>query len=114
MQHKKEITDLVSLLKVFDINYVNDADSIQLNGLNVNKATDVRKAVEALLIPEFLSYLPEARARMFKSLRVCLSDDAEDFAELFDRIELAFDEALVDKRCFMLSIFEKLESVLST
>jgi hypothetical protein len=114
MKHKKEITDLVSLLKSFDVNYVNDTDYIQLNGLNVNEAPNRCRAIDALLIPEFLSYLPEAKMRMFKSLRVCLSDDAEDFAVLFARIELAFDDALVDKRGFMLSIFERLESVLAT
>lgn len=109
MKSRKEIADLVSLLKVFDVNFVNDEDAVQLSGLDVNNEVDVRKAINALLIPEFYSYLPTEQKQMLNSLRACLSDDAEDFSMLFDRIELAFDEPLVDRRSFMSIILGALE-----
>lgn len=110
MGSSKEIIDLVSLLKVFDVNFVNDEDLGQLSGLDVNSDVDVHKAINALLIPEFFSYLPSAQSRMLDILRNCLSDEAEDFSALFDRIELAFDESLVDRRRFMSTVFDVLAS----
>jgi|APLak6261690937_1056196.scaffolds.fasta_scaffold11167_1 hypothetical protein len=111
MKSRKKITDLVSLLKVFDVNFVNDKDAAQLSGLDVNSEVDIRKAINALLIPEFFLYLVTAQGRMLDSLRAYLSDDAEDFSALFDQIELAFDEPLVDRRRFMTTILDALESV---
>lgn len=111
MKSRKEITDLVSLLKVFDVNFVNDEDAAQLSGLNANSEVDIRKAISALLVHEFIRYLPAAQGRMLESLRAYLSDDSEDFSELFDRIELAFDEPLVDRRAFMSIVLDALESV---
>jgi hypothetical protein len=109
MKFRKETADLVSLLKVFDVNFVNAEDSDQLSGLDVNSEVDVRKAINALLAPEFFRYLPAAQGRMLDSLHRCLSDDVEDFSALFDRIELAFDESLVDRRRFMSTILDELE-----
>ena len=111
MKSRKEIADLVSLLKVFDVDFVNDEDSAQLSGLDVNSEVDVRKAIKALLIPELVRYSPAAQGQMLDSLRSYMSDDAEDFSALFNRIELAFDESLVDRRCFMSTILDALESV---
>jgi len=111
MKSRKDTADLVSLLKVFDVNFVNDEDVAQLGGLDVNSEVDVRKAINALLIPEFVRYLPAAQGRMLDSLRAYLCDDAEEFSELFDRIELAFDEPLVDRRGFMSIILNALEPV---
>ncbi|WP_133858911.1 hypothetical protein [Comamonas sp. JUb58] len=101
MKSRKKIAYLVSLLKVFDVNFVNEEDYAKISGLNVNGEVDVRKAIHALMIPEFAYYSPVAQKRMLGSLRAYLSDDVEDFSELFDRIELIFDEYLLDRRRFM-------------
>lgn len=111
MKSRKEIADLVSLLKVFDVNFVNDEDATQLSGLDANCEADVRKAINVLLIPEFVRYLSVSQGRMLESLLAYLSDDTEEFSELFDRIELAFDEPLVDRRSFMSIILDALEPV---
>lgn len=111
MKYRKEITDLVSLLKVFDINFVNSQDCNQLSGLDVNSDVDVQRVINNLLMPEFANYLPESQKKILEGLHSYLSDEAENFSRLFDRIELAFDGALIDHRHFMSMIFNELNSM---
>lgn len=56
MKAKQEIFNLLSLLKVFDANYISDEDCLKLHGLDVNHAEDVITAVKALLLPELNTY----------------------------------------------------------
>lgn len=102
------MTDLVSLLKVFDVNFANEEDYAKISGLDVNSEVDVRKAIHALMIPEVAYYSPIGQKWMLESLQAYLSDDVEDFSELFDRIELIFDESLLDRRRFMSIIQDEL------
>ena len=108
MKSRKKMTDLISLLKVFDVNFANEEDCAKISGLDVNSEVDVRKAIHALMIPEFAYYSPIEQKWILESLQVYLSDDAEDFSELFHRIELIFDEPLLDRRRFMSIIQDEL------
>lgn len=110
MTSKNALHDLVTLLKVFDANFVTDEDCEKLTGLDINKMQGVDKAVQHLLLPEFLSYKETARIRLLGSLRDSLADSDEDFSGLFDRIELAFDMPINNKRSFMQALLHSLES----
>lgn len=109
MNSKNQIFDLISLLKVFDANFVSEADIAVLSDLDANNPEDILKAVNALLIPEFQSFLPTAQARLKEILRSHLDNSAEDFGILFDRLELAFESPIVDRRAFMGGLLKGLE-----
>lgn len=110
MKKKFEMSDLLSLLKVFDANFVSDEDCMRLSGLNVNITGDVIRAAEMLLLPEFQSYPRKAQERLTDTLRMSIADENEDFSEIFERIELAFDEEPVDRRAFMAALLEFIDS----
>ncbi|ENW92986.1 hypothetical protein [Acinetobacter dispersus] len=110
MKAKQDIFDLLSLLKVFDANYVSDEDCLKLNGLNVNQPDDVITAVRSLLLPEFNTYPQGSQQRLIALLRSTIFESSEDFSALFDRIELAFDNEVVDKRAFMSALLVGIES----
>ncbi|WP_426321943.1 hypothetical protein [Pseudoduganella sp. R-43] len=109
MKSNNEIFDLLSLLKVFDANYASDEDCEVLNDLDANNPDDVSKAVDVLLISEFRSYLPTVQARLKELLRSRLDNSAEDFAQLFDRVELVFASSVADRRAFMRALLKGLE-----
>lgn len=110
MSGKHMLSDLVTLLKVFDANYVSDEDCEKLSGLDVSREEGVKEAVQLLLLPQFRSYTEGARLRLVSSLREAVNDPRQDFSDLFDRIELAFDAAVKDKRWFMQELLRSLES----
>ena len=110
MHQKTEISYLVSLLKVFDLDYVNMVDEFQISGLDVNNSDDVRTAVCRLMAPEFLTYPPEVKKRLLTSLQMVVGDERR-LSELFDRISLAFKDALVDKQRFLMTIQDELRSI---
>ena len=111
MKARQEVFDLLSLLKVFDANYVSDEDCMVLHGLNVNHPEDLAKAVKELLVPEFHTYPKSAQKRLMDLLHMCISDSSEDFSTLFERVELAFDDEIIDRRAFMSALLICLESL---
>lgn len=110
MANKNILHDLVTLVKVFDVNYITDEDVKKLGGLNANHQQGVREAVRLLLLPEFLGYTEVAQARLLNSLKNAVADPREDFGELFDRVEFAFDAPVGDRKYFMQSLLSSLES----
>lgn len=109
MKVKKEMFDLLSLLKVFDANFVSDADCVQLQGLDVNSPSGVAGAVRALLLPEFQTYTKAAQDRLTNLLRMFLADPSESFGTLFERVELVFDDEITDRRAFMAALLAAIE-----
>ncbi|MBA8735900.1 hypothetical protein [Chromobacterium violaceum] len=109
MKVKKEMFDLLSLLKVFDANFVNDADCVQLQGLDVNSPSGVASAVRALLLPEFHTYTKAAQDRLTNLLRILIADPSENFGALFERVELLFDDEITDRRAFMAALLAEIE-----
>ena len=108
MKVKNDTFDLLSLLKVFDVNFVSDADSLKLQGLDGNTPGDVAKAVQVLLLPEFHTYTKVARDRLTNLLRERIADPTEDFESLFERVQLAFDNEVIDRRNFMASLLTEI------
>ncbi|MBC7814165.1 MAG: hypothetical protein H7175_23625 [Burkholderiales bacterium] len=109
MNSGKEIFDLLSLIKVFDVNYASDEDCVALRDLDPNRSDDVSKAANLLLIPEFRSYLPSAQTRLKELLHSFLNNPTEGFEKLFDRVELVFQTQVTDRRAFMRSLLKELE-----
>lgn len=101
--------DLVTLVKVFDSNFVTDEDCEQLNCLNLDQEHGVRGAVHQLLLPEFFGYTEAAQARLLNSLRKVLADPAENFDDLFERVDFAFDLPEENRRDFMRALLRSLE-----
>lgn len=110
MSGKNVLHDLVTLVKVFDANYVTEEDSEKLSGLDVNQEQGVDEAVRRLLLPEFLSYTVAAQSRLLNSLKDAVADPREDFGRLFDRVEFAFDAPVKDRKRFMRALLRSLES----
>ena len=110
MKAEQEICDLLSLLKIFDANYVSTEDCLKLHSLDVNKPENVITAVKALLLPEFNTYPQVSQQRLITLLHATILDSSEDFIALFNRIELAFDNEVIDKRAFMTALLTGIES----
>jgi hypothetical protein len=100
---------LISLMKVFDVNYVSDEDCRKLAGLHPRDPGGIREAVALLLVPEFLAYSEAARAGLVTALRDAIADENESFKDLFDHIEPAFEFQVDDKRVFMGSLHHAME-----
>ena len=109
MNSKNEIFDLLSLLKVFDASYASEEDCEAVHDLDANNPEDVSKAVNALLVSEFRSYLPTAQVRLTELLRSFLDNSAENFDKLFERVELVFANPVTDRRAFMSALLKGLE-----
>jgi len=109
MKVKKDMLDLLSLLKVFDANFVSDADCEQLHGLDVNSPNGVASAVQALLLPEFHTYTKTAQDRRRNLLSMFLADPSEKFCALFEGVELVFDDEITDRRAFMAALLAEIE-----
>ena len=105
-----DLLDLIILLKVFDANYVSDEDCTSLQGLDINSQADIDKAVELLLMPEFRTYKPQAQQRLMTILRTAIQEEKEDFSELFGRVNLVFDDEVIERQSFMRMILKSLES----
>jgi hypothetical protein len=114
MNSKNQIFDLLSLLKVFDINYISEGEADALCNLDANHQEDVLEAVKIFLIPEFQSYLSTSQSRLNDLLRRSLNNPAEDFEELFDRVELAFESPIADRREFMKNLLTGLDEFMGT
>ncbi len=110
MDKKDTLSDLITLVKVFDVNYITDEDSEKLSGLDANQEDGVGQAVRQLLLPHFNCYTDAAKARLLNSLRSVLADPKEDFIRLFDRVELAFDRPVTNRRNFMQVLLRSIES----
>lgn len=110
MKEKKDIFDLLSLLKVFDVNYISNEDCAALQNLNPNDPADVSKAANTVLLREFCTYLPSAQKRLTDLLHSTLADSQEDFHALFERVEPSFNEKIINKRSFMTAILKSIES----
>lgn len=108
MKVKNDMFDLLSLLKVFDVNFMSDADCEQLHGLDVNSHDDVASAVKALLLPELHTYTKSAQDRLINLLHKFIADPSEDFDDLFERVELAFDDEITDRRGFMVTLLAEI------
>lgn len=100
----------MTLVKVFDANYITDEDAKKLGGLDANHQEGVGEAVRLLLLPEFLGYTEVAQTRLLDSLKKALSDPREDFVDLFDGAEFAFDAPVGDRKYFMQPLLSSLES----
>ena len=110
MAHNSNAARLISLLKVFDVDYASDDDCDKLQGLSSNNSADVAKAVNLLLMPEFARYIPVAQDRLITLLRTCLADPKEDFSELFERVAFVFDDEVMNPRAFMLALLNAIET----
>lgn len=110
MVKKYSFDDLVSLVKVFDANYVTDEDCEELSGVDVNQEQGVVEVVRRLLLPEFARYTESAQATLLSSLRSAVTDPEEDFSRLFDRVEFAFDAPVKDRKGFMQTLLRSIEA----
>ncbi len=93
---------LVSLLKVFDVNFINEPEQRELDGLNVNSAEDVRIATRKLVLPSLNNYTLGAQQTIVKALQASVTKTEDQLRHLFNgRIGLAFDQDLTSRRAFL-------------
>jgi hypothetical protein len=109
MKKREEIFNLISVVKVFDINYISDENCNKISGLDGNKPEDISKAIELLAVPEFSTLLLSERSSLIELLKKCLKDEKEKFYKLFTEIEMAFDNEVENKRNFMAILLKVLE-----
>jgi hypothetical protein len=110
MSKQDMVEDLICLVKFFDVDYVIDADQELLSRVDPNEQRGIIEVVRCLMVPEFRTYTANAQERILQSLRAAVQDPQEDFRRVFDRIELAFDKPVNDKKVFMAGILCALES----
>ena len=109
MSKKKDVHNITLILKVFDFNYISNENCEKLSGLNPNNSEDIVKAVDLLVLKEFLIYPADVREELLGSLKKMLLNDNEYFVDVFDEIEMAFDDEVENKRNFMQVLLKELE-----
>jgi hypothetical protein len=107
---QNEVSDLMSLLKVFHVNYASEEDCHKLAGLNPNAAIDVATAVDLLLIPDISTYPLASKLRLLDILRSSLANPEEDFGELFAELGSVFEEEIKNPRAFMSALLNAIEA----
>jgi hypothetical protein len=106
-EHDSGSHDLVSFLKVFDVNYASDTDCREVSGLDVNHPADVAKAVRLLLVPQLRLYSPAELRHVMKLLNERV-DGAGTADDVVARIGLVFDGEVVDHRAFLRAVRDAL------
>ncbi|WP_323637293.1 hypothetical protein [Pectobacterium polaris] len=95
---KGNIFILISLLKVFDANYVVDSEISLLSGLDVNNSQDLKKACDLFLKDEYLSFSDQERCEFMSTIDYFLEDKACDFECLLGELSLVFDNDVLNNR----------------
>lgn len=109
MASENELMYLLTILKVFDVNFVVDEDYDKVEGLNPNNPSDVVLAVEALVMPEFESFSPATKQKLLAILCNGLKDQTETFKEVFEQIEPIFETELFNTRSFIVALLSTLK-----
>lgn len=99
-----EILELVILLKVFDLRFLDDEECEMLGDFDPNNFDEVVVASERLLIPEFETFSLEAKNKLISLLLMLDEISDKDLDALFSKVDMAFQNELKNKRQFLLAI----------
>jgi hypothetical protein len=111
MKFRDEKNYLISLTKVFDVEFVSASEDDVLVWLDPNVDKDVEVAVHKVLLPVFSHYDPKNLTNLKELLAKVLTDPNENFDFIFCRQQFVFDTEVRDRRAFMTSLLRALEGV---
>lgn len=97
---------LVSWLKFFDIDYLDNSLSNRLSELDINDIVERAKAIRLAIIPEFESLNEISKSSMLQVLNGALTASDTELAPLFERISMPFQSEVVDRRQLLQSILD--------
>lgn len=97
---------LVSWLKFFDIDYLDNSVCNQLSELDINSPSDRAAAIQLAIRPELESLNEVSKSSMLQVLRDALTASDSELAPLFERISMPFPSEVVDRRQLLNSIWE--------
>lgn len=98
--------DLVSWLKFFDIEYLDDGLCNQLSELDVNSIVERAEAIRLAVSPEFFALNEVSKTSMLRVLNSALAASDEELAQLFERISMPFQSEVTDRRQLLQSLLE--------
>jgi hypothetical protein len=97
---------LVSWLKFFDIDYLDNSVCNQLSELDINCPAERAAAIQLAIRPEFESLNEISRSSMLQVLNGALTASDSELAPLFERISMPFQSEVVDRRQLLHSIWD--------
>jgi len=111
MKDRPNLNIFRSLLFAFDIdNPDNDSENRQdtIISKDINNTKELTELFDTILKPEYLAYIPEARAHCIEILEYYLNTD-ESFDSLFDKVTTYFDDDVENQRQFMQTLYSCLK-----
>ena len=98
--------DLISWLKYFDIEYLNDAECDRLSVLDINDKAQMREALALAVMPEFEALNPTSKKSMLAVLENALSANEQELQPVFDRVAMPFPYVIASKHEFLDTLSE--------
>ena len=97
---------LVSWLKFFDIDYLDNSVCNRLSELDINSPAECAEAIQLAVSPEFESLNEISRASMLQVLNGALTASDKELTPLFERVSMPFQNEILDRRQFLHSIWD--------
>ncbi|MFQ6311612.1 hypothetical protein [Lysobacter capsici] len=104
----KSVGDLISWLKYFDAEYIEEETFDRLKSLDVNSSVDQIEIIEIAVIPEFIQMNDISKESMKKILRECMNLSDGQLSEIFSRVEIPFLTTVNDRPSFLRVIYSYL------
>ena len=100
-----EILELTQLTHVFGSEFAEMKWGHKYHTYDITNPSEIIKAVQCLLIPQFEGYDEERQIRLINTLRAAIANPDEDFKTLIrDTSNTIFVGELQDRRAFMIAV----------
>ena len=100
--------DLISWLKYFDIEYLDDELGAELAELDINDSGDLLRAIRIAIEPEFRSLNEVSRKSMRAVLNRALAASEEELEYVFSRVGMPFKKEVQSRGKLLQSISQVL------
>lgn len=101
---------LVSWLKFFDIDYLDNNVCNQLSEFDINSPSKRTEAIQLAIRPKFEALNEVSKSSMLEVLYGALNASDSELAPLFDRISMPFQRDVEDRRQLLNSIWDAIHS----
>jgi hypothetical protein len=98
---------LMSWLKFFDIDYLDDSVCNRISEIDINRPAELAEAIQLAVSPEFESLNELSRASMLQVLNSALTASDKELAPLFERVSMPLQIEAVDRKQFLHSIWNE-------
>lgn len=100
----KELEGIISWLKFFDFEYIEESLFNELSALNVSKQEELEKAIYLAVVPEYQALNEISKKSMLRILDLALVASEPELKPYFQRISMPFTPPLPSEQVFVKAI----------